>query len=151
MLRLLLLAVFVVIQSSCIPGFGKKPSLGPYLHLSVSISERVNQNHPIEVDIVMVYDKDLLEQLSEMPAKEWFQRRFQLENENIGGQKMEFSTWEWTPGQLVDPINLQFSQKGWSVVLFANFLAEGVHRVRIDEHDRLRIFLADEGLEVQPL
>jgi len=134
-----------------IPGFKGGPSLGPSLHLNVSIFDNVNQNHPIEVDVVMVYDKDLVEELSEMPAAEWFQRRFQIENEDLSGEKVEFSSWEWAPGQLIGPVNLQFSRKGRAVIIFANFLAEGEHRVRIDKHDRLRLFLGEEGLEIEPL
>ena len=134
-----------------VPGLKRGPSLGPGLHFRVSVFPTLNQNHPLEVDVVMVYDKDLLEELSKMPAAEWFRRRFQIEADALGGQRVEFSSWEWSPGQAVGPVNLQFSGKGRAVIVFANYLAEGEHRVRIDEHDRIQLFLGEEGLEAQPL
>lgn len=150
--RALLLLIVIAFQVSCslIP-FRSPGKVGPGMHLTVSVLDTVNQDRPIEVDVVMVYDKELVEELKNLPAKEWFQSRYQIENDSLGAQRLEFSTWEWTPGQLVEPIDLLFSKKGRAAIIYANYATPGEHRVFIERHSRVRVVLGEQTLEVEAL
>ena len=152
MLRLIALTIATVVVCGCgLVPFRNRAKMGPGLQIAVSVLDNVNQDHPIEVDVVMVYDKELLEELSNMPAAEWFQRRYQIENDSLGSQRLEFTTWEWAPGQLVEPINLLFTRKGRAAIIFARYLTPGEHRVVIDRHSRVQVFLGEKELEVRAL
>ncbi len=49
------------------------------LNVRVHIAPTANRNNPVAVDLVLVSNNKLLKELMKMSAKEWFERRHQIQ------------------------------------------------------------------------
>ena len=121
------------------------------LDVKVHISPKANNNNPIAVDLVLVSDKKLLQELMKMSAKEWFEKRQQVELDHPKETALATQRWEWVPGQQVqvDRVPVKFEVVGG--VVFANYFNAGAHRASIDPRKGVLITLDDENFCVQTL
>lgn len=90
-----------------------------------------NRNTAIEIEILLVQDIELLKKISELPARKWFEAREDIRKNYPGG--FQSFGWELSPRQEVRLRKTELSGKrAYAVVIFANYLASGEHRARID-------------------
>jgi type VI secretion system protein len=108
-----------------------------------------NRDSPIPVDVVIIRDDALVPVVTAMSARQWFAGREQMVRDHPKG--LEYRGWEFVPGQTaaIDP--LPFSRKGKALFLFADYLSEGVHRLRVDPMKKFRLVLGAEGFTAEPL
>ena len=144
---LLLLAALVA--GSC--GLPKRTRnlFGGNLLMEVSVSGELNGNTPVAVDVLVVYDKDLLKQLVELSARDWFQQREQILRDNP--KRVNSWSWEWVPGQEVGQITLEFNLGSAGGLIFADYLVPGEHRLRFDPHEHFRLLLGETSFSSSPL
>ena len=74
--------------------------------MKVQTAPLTNQNNPVAVDVLFVYDRDLLNTLLQMSASDWFAKREQLERDYPQRSGFAVWSWEWVPGQIVLPQTL---------------------------------------------
>lgn len=129
-----------------IPGL-RGPSFGPKVTFRVDAASAANLNSPVAVDLVLVYDKKLVEELLAMPAADWFEKRNQFERDSMGKKRLEFRSWEWAPGQELET-EVRYSRKGNAAFLFARYLTPGDHRIRIDPYETFRLVLGENQFQV---
>ncbi|MEN3326538.1 MAG: type secretion system protein [Acidobacteriota bacterium] len=86
-----------------------------------------------------------------MSAKEWFEKRQQVELDHPKETALATQRWEWVPGQQVqvDRVPVKFEVVGG--VVFANYFNAGAHRASIDPRKGVLITLDDENFCVQTL
>ena len=95
----------------------------------------LNQDFPLAVDIVVVYDKDLYGELKKLSAEDWFGQRAQLRLENEP-KKLEVTSKEWVPPcpscparckepTLPGPVALKFRIGARGGIVFANYFNPG--------------------------
>ncbi len=104
--------------------------------LTLDVAERANDDTPIAVDFVVVFDSDLLKLLSEIPSKQWFAERDQYRRD----YRQLFSIWslELVPGQFRDVRDFPFAgDKAAGLLVFAGYNTPGVHRLRLSESGRV--------------
>ena len=108
---------------------------GTRLHLAVNVAADANDNRPIPVDLVFVWDKKMAAQFGELTAKDWFAKKPQLRRDDPNAKAFAVTEWEWVPGQAVPAIDLAVPTGAlrWvrAVYVFANYRAEGPHRLRV--------------------
>lgn len=92
---------------------------GGDLPFEVRIDHNANQNTPIAVDLVVVYDAKLLDKLEAMNAETWFQKRTQFLADNA--DSMEAWSWEWVPGQDVQPLSVSYRAGAQQFVVYADY------------------------------
>ena len=145
--ELLLLAGFCL--QACGTLGGVKSLFGGVFPVEVQISPDLNQSSPIALEIVVIYDKKVLETLRQMPAREWFEQRAQILRDHQGGLR----TWgfEWVPGQEVEPLALRYDVGAKQGVIFADFFSPGPHRLLVDPHRGIRLLLEADGFTVETL
>ena len=148
--RLLFFIIFLCITTtSCARVVVRTQALfGEKLEVRVNVSKDVNRNTPVAVDLVLVYDKGLLNELLKMPASEWFSKREQFKRDfpdQIGFESWE---WEWVPGQLVLPNLLPLKARAKGAVVFAGYLSPGAHRQRINPHKGILINLQNTDFSI---
>ena len=102
------------------------------------------------MDLVLVRIEGLVPVVTGMSAKQWFGEREQILRDHPDG--IEYQSWEFVPGQVLDVRQLPFpDRKGFALVVFADYLSEGVHRLRVDPMEQFRLILRVDGFEAAPI
>ncbi|MCZ6632859.1 MAG: hypothetical protein O7G87_05595 [bacterium] len=127
-------------------GVRGQPWYDAKLYVQVQISERANQNHPIALDLLVVYDNEVLAMVMAMTGKDWFARREQVKRDNRG--KLDVWSWEWVPGQVVSLQAVPLSARSGTGFIFADYLGTGDHRYKIDPYKNITIRLLEKEVVV---
>ena len=95
------------------------------MDLNVGIDADANKNSPVAVDVVLIKDKDFWKTAPSMTAKDWFAQKSDLQRRY--GKKLLVSSWEWVPGQPIDPIIVKVPRRLKGAMVFANYPTPGTH------------------------
>lgn len=106
-----------------------------------------NLESPVAVDLVLVRTDALVPAIAALSAREWFDSRDQLTRDHPGA--LVFHSWEFVPGQVVDVDRLPFDRSGVALLVFADYLSDGVHRLRVDPMREFRLVLRHRGFEIE--
>ena len=146
-------AVVITALLLCSCGVGNKAgrTIGlqndpPFL-VHINVSPAANKNNPVPMDLVLVLDKKIMEAVAKLPAKDWFERRMQIQRDAPG--KTEIVSWEWVPGQSAGPIAVHVNKHTKGAFVFAGYLTPGDHRASIDVRQPVVIQLQEERMMVQ--
>ncbi|HYJ88763.1 MAG TPA: hypothetical protein VEW46_22045 [Pyrinomonadaceae bacterium] len=148
--------VFVILLTACpkkvpnivrkvVPGASGESKLAVRFH----VSPTANKKHPVAVDLVFVSDKKLLEELKKMTAREWFESRKQVQLDYPKEINLLAGSWEWSPGQFVEPQCLPVKLEITGGLVFARYFNDGPHRAVINPRKDVLITLGDDSLSVQ--
>jgi type VI secretion system protein len=130
-------------------GTGSRSLFGGDVAVRLDADPKINQDSPVPVELVVVYDKDLLAKLAGMTARDWFQNREQTRKDHPGEDDFVSMAWEIVPGQSMPPQALSFASGARGGVVFADYFSDGAHRARVDPHQNLRIHLQAEDVAVE--
>jgi len=115
--------------------------------VSIRADSLANSDTPIPVDLVVIYDKALVAQAAELTARQWFTRKSQIARDHPRGFRSV--SWELVPGQRVPVHRFPFKRKGVrAAFVYADYLAPGDHRVRIDPLRTAEVVLGAEEVTV---
>ena len=137
--------------SSC----GSAPQTDPRLGsvatqvIEIQVSPKANNDSPVAVDAVLVYDATLYDQLLQLPAREWFAKVEQYRLDYPRG----FDVWRWevVPGQVVQPQLLPDTVvQAIGMIVFADYFAPGDHRAAVGSTRGIRIYLLDKTFAIEP-
>lgn len=113
-------------------------------------ADDANRDSPVAVWFVLVRDPGLVEGLQQLTARDWARGREQWLRDHPG--MLVDHQWELVPGQSLEPTQLPFRDRtGVALFVFADYLAAGAHRVRVDPLARIRIELGVDGFSVEPI
>lgn len=117
---------------------------------TVRADSAANRSTPVPVDLVVVFDKKLVDELGALPAREWFAKRAQFSRDHPTGYWV--ASWELVPGQTLPLQRLPYRRRGArAAFVFADYLERGDHRVRIDPFRAATVVLtADSVTVLQP-
>jgi type VI secretion system protein len=130
-------------------GTGAKSLFGGDITLQVAAEPGINQDSPVPVELVVVFDKDLLAQLAGMTARDWFQKRDQIHKDHPGEDDLVSRSWEVVPGQSLPEDTLSFGSGARGGIVFADYFSDGAHRVRVDPHQSIKIRLLTDDVAVE--
>ena|SRR6476661_2636130 len=130
-------------------GTGSRSLFGGDVAVRLDADPKINQDSPVPVELVVVYDKDLLAKLAGMTARDWFQNREQTRKDHPGEDDFVSIAWEIVPGQSMPPQTLSFASGARGGLVFADYFSDGAHRARVDPHQNLRIHLQAEDVAVE--
>ncbi len=103
--------------------------------LRVAVAADANDRTPIPVDVVFVWDKDVVAKVGALTAIDWFAAKPQFRQDDPTHRLLTVCEWEWVPGQAVPDINLTVpvAARRWirGVFLFTNYRAPGAHRLTV--------------------
>lgn len=113
--------------------------------VSIYAEPDANQNSAIAVDLVMVYNLELLKTIGKMSAAKYFAsaRQLLLDNPSL----LDIWHWELVPGQMVAGF-VPDQEKGaaYGAYVFANYLTPGDHRVKVAPDGIVNILLLRDDL-----
>lgn len=108
-------------------------STGPTrLKMKFDVSRKANDDNPVQVDVVVAFDPDLVDELDRLTANEWFAQREQRMRNNPGQTAFNAWRWELTPGVEVPSVELSLPGKPAQGLLFADYHSRGKHSARFD-------------------
>ncbi|HEV7669039.1 MAG TPA: hypothetical protein VGS22_10975 [Thermoanaerobaculia bacterium] len=96
--------------------------------LGVTVEAGINQNSPVPVEVLLVYDSGLYGQLSKMTAQQWFAGRAQFLLDNPPGDGWTSEMRQWVPGETVPKLEFDYSPGINGAILFAGYFSPGAHR-----------------------
>jgi len=126
-----------------------RAKMGADIDIRVDISDAANQNSPVAVDIVVVSDERLLEKLKNMSAKEWFEKRDQIQRDYPQDTSVHVWSWEWVPGQIVPETELPWKYNAVGAFVFADYLSPGDHRIGLDPFSHIVLRLREKGFSAE--
>ena len=115
--------------------------------ITFQVAQTANQDAPIAVDIVYVRDPQLIPQLSQMTARDWFQKRSAIRQAFPAG--FDLTSRELVPGQKAPDEEIKDpTTDAIAAFVFANYSSEGTHRARVDALERISIALGDKDFSI---
>ena len=143
--------LLMVLHTGCLPGL---PFIGgPEVatrSFEVVVAPDANRESPVPVDLVLLRSEPLIALVAGLTARQWFDQRSQLLRDHP--KDLDYRSWELVPGQVVTIDEFPFeSRKGVALFVFADYLSEGAHRVRVDPLKKFRLRLEAAGFVVEPL
>ena len=141
-------AILIAVFAACSTGAKVRSMFGGLLPMQVSVAPALNENAPVAVDLVVVYDAKVLDTLLKLPAGEWFVKKQQLVKDYPKGLDVQKS-WEWTPGQEIPKQTITYHAGAKKVVLFADYQTDGEHRATVDPQQPFRLVLGERDLAVE--
>lgn len=120
---------------------------GGQLPIQVTISPDANENSPLAVELIVVYEDKIVDKLLEKKAREWFSGREQFLRDYA--DDVDSWKWEWIPGQEVQPLKLSYGIGAKRVVLFADYVTPGEHRAAIDPQKPFRLVLGQSEIALE--
>jgi type VI secretion system protein len=142
---LLLAAAFLLLLPGCSVGRKVRTAFGGKLPVEVTVLDSINDDSPVAVDLVIVYDDKLVDELLKMSSTEWFAKKEQFKKDHPG---IDVQGWEWVPGQIVPPLNLDYHAGARNVVLFADYHTEGEHRAVVGKPKPFSLLLGERDLSL---
>lgn len=114
--------------------------------VSIYAAPDANQNSAIAVDLVLIYNQELLKTIGQMSASKYFasSKQLLLDNPSL----LDIWRWELIPGQLVSNFEPpQDKGNAFGAYVFANYLTPGDHRVRVAPNGIVNIILLRDDLK----
>ena len=130
----------------CLTGCGMLPKIFLDIEtktLEISASTTANQGFPVAVDIILVNETLLVDTIKGLSAKDWFKDRDQFINMNT--TSLSVISREVVPGEIAPIVELPRSKRAnaKSIFVFAKFLVDGNHRLRVDAFEEPKIILTE--------
>jgi type VI secretion system protein len=142
-------ALVMVTMASCSVTGKVRSAFGGALPIEVKVDPNVNEDNPVAVDVVVVYNDKLVDALLKKPASEWFDERKkkQFLADHPGELLVEHR--EWVPGQTVDPFKIAYQSGAHRVIVFAHYQTEGEHRQALQAPQSFRLLLGERDFQVE--
>lgn len=118
--------------------------------IALDVAPKANLNHPVAIDLLVIYNRALFADLLKVPASEWFEKRNQYKLDYPSA--LQIWEWELVPAQVVPFFKLPIeTRRAVGALIFANYVTPGMHRARIDPYEGVVIRLQELEFTLSPL
>lgn len=117
--------------------------------MQFDITREANRDQPVQVDVVVAYDPELVEELDKLTAAEWFSQRSQRIRNNPGQSSFSFFHFELPPGPRVVDQDKDLPGRPAQGLLFADYQSRGKHSARFQPENVQRVQLGRDAFRVR--
>lgn len=117
--------------------------------VTIRAQPNANINSAVAVDLLFVRDDQLVTELLQTPALDYFARRDQIRRDFTDSDVRRWS-WELAPGQQVDRASVSPPCGRKATFVFASYATPGDHRLRLGDDSAVVIILNERDFQVQP-
>ena len=128
-----------------------RSAFGGKLPVRVVVEPKVNEDSPVAVDMVVVYDQKILDELLKLPASQWFAEKPQFVADHRRKIEVPVQGWEWVPGQKVEKISIEYRAGARAVVVFADYHTPGAHRFVVSPQHPFQLVLRERDLALEKI
>ncbi|MCA9524705.1 MAG: hypothetical protein KC549_00220 [Myxococcales bacterium] len=139
-----LLLLLATLASAC----GSGPT---QLRVTLESERGANDDSPIPVTILVIYEDSVFDELSRLSASEWFEQAEQRKRDNPEGASFDAITREILPGQRIKEQSIELAGRQADGLVFAGYTAPGRHRARFNPAKRILVVLGVDDLTVVDL
>ncbi len=130
--KLLSRLAFGLMYAMLLTVLGCGPSGPERLKVKFIVDQKINDNNPVSVDIVVLYDLEMKDELARLTASEWFQQRDARVRSDPTGQKFQLWRWELTPGLELRDVDQPLRGLPSQGYVFADYSSKGRHSAMFD-------------------
>lgn len=141
--RILLICIVLFLPMFATSCITLRSLFGGEIEIKVTVDEKANVNSATRFDILLVYDETLLATVSELTAKDWFEKKYQISRDYPGDSGFDVWNWEWSPGQEIKGLTLPLRSKALACIIFADYNTPGTHRLKINPHYNILVELGE--------
>lgn len=127
---------------------GCGPNIPERLRVAVEAEPGANTDSPIALAVLVVYDEEVMRELSRLSADDWFEQAEQRLRDNPDFENFDLLQWEVMPGQVIPEVDLQLQPRASEGLVFADYYSEGDHRIRFNTSKRIVIVLGPNDFDV---
>lgn len=121
----------------------------PTLAIQGSTAPGANADSVIPFDVVVVRDKAMLKQISQMNAAAWFGAKGRCTYRGGAKAKVQFHSWEFVPGQNFN-LDIPLPADTRAVLGFADYGSAGEHRIALANSGSQFVELGIDGVHASP-
>ncbi|HLD95637.1 MAG TPA: hypothetical protein VI959_03245 [Alphaproteobacteria bacterium] len=115
-----------------------------------NVDDKLNNDAPVTVHVVIPYREDLLAVLLKMPASKYFQAYDQLKKDSA--DMLDVFSVEVVPGQRLKDLDIKPSKaNGLGVLIFARYNTDGDHRMLLAEERHILLNLGPQDFTIENL
>jgi hypothetical protein len=133
---------------SCAVGVTTRSLFGETMDLHIHVDSVANNEYPLAMTMLYVYDDELFNKLLGLSAKQWYDTETQIKDQE--SSKLEAYDWEWIPGQDTT-VSLPLRSSTAGAIIFANYFNDGQHRVRVEPNRDIKVEMGFDDLKVEPV
>lgn len=112
-----------------------------------TLEKNMNNNAPVKVHVLVVYDDGLLKQLKKMPAVDYFKQSEGIKKDYAG--KLDVFVAEIVPGQKNDPLKIEpTNTNGLEALVFARYATPGAHRASVGTDRIVQVDLQEKDFKL---
>lgn len=141
-------ALACLILSQLLVGCGGGPT---HLRASIEAEQGANDDSPIPVTVLVIYQDTAFSDLSRLSASEWFEQAEQRKRDNPEGAAFDAFTREVLPGQRIDEQVVELTGEDAEGLVFAGYGSAGSHRARFNPRKRILVVLGVDDVTVVDL
>jgi type VI secretion system protein len=114
------------------------------------VDEKLNNDAPVTVDLVIVYEEALLKELAKLTASQYFAKKEQIRRD--AGETIDVYTYEIVPGQTLAPQPVKPNHvTGQGALVFARYATPGDHRQAIGPDREVTLQMGTKDFKVIPV
>jgi type VI secretion system protein len=114
------------------------------------VDEKLNNDAPVTVDVVIVYADSLLKEIAKFTAAQYFEKKEQIRRD--AGENAEIYTYELVPGQTLSPQTIKPNHvTGQGIIVFARYATPGDHRQAIGPDREVTLQMGVKDFKVIPI
>lgn len=114
------------------------------------VDDQLNEDSPVTVNIVVLYDEKLLKMLAKYTADQYFKKLEQIKRD--AGKNMDIFQWEIVPGQTLGPQPVKPNHvTGVGTLVFARYTTAGDHRQAIGDDREVTIQMGAKDFKIVPI
>jgi type VI secretion system protein len=129
------------------PGKSIKQAIGhpPTVALQVNVASDANVDSVVPFDVVVVRNKSLLKQISQLDAATWFSAKGRCNYRGGPKAKVQFYSWELVPGQTFR-LDVPVTADTKAVFGFADYSTPGNHRISLASAGGQFVDMGEDGV-----
>ncbi len=114
------------------------------------VDDQLNEDSPVTVNVVVLYDEKLLKMLAKYTADQYFKKLEQIKRD--AGKNMDIFQWEIVPGQTLGPQPVKPNHvTGVGILVFARYSTSGDHRQAIGDDREVTIQMGEKDFKIVPI